>query len=565
MLNILLLQQNYKIGALRENALKIESIVKSLPLGVDLVITSELSLTGYPPRDLLLWSSFYNEISEQLNFLANSLKNHAPVLLGVPIKKDSKVFNGVCLLENGTIKEIAFKNQLPQCNIFDEKHYFDSSSKYSFFRLKNYNICVTICRDLWDESIEFSTYKTNTLEAYINNNNCEILVNLSASPFWIGKHEERYQIARRLVQNCRVPLVYVNQIGANDSTVFDGSSFIMDASGTIICEMPSFIESFTTYKLEVKRENLKNLKVASQREPFEKNFLLYEAIILGIKDYFKKSNIDNAIIGLSGGIDSSLTALLVTKALGNSHVFGILMPSCYTSERSNVDAEKIAKNLNIRTIRLSIEQYQRYFEEDLNIHTQFFVDNGYSCNKDIVWENLQARIRGLYIMSIANCIGALSLVTSNRSEIAVGYCTMYGDTCGALAPLGDLYKTEVYDLVNWINLQNRDIIGGYIPYSIVERPPTAELRPDQHDQQTLPPYKVLDGILHLCTEKKLGIQEIVEKGYSCSVVLDVLRLLKKSEFKRKQLAPIVKLRKYSFDQGWRLPIIADWPMFESKK
>ena len=503
--------------------------------GADLVIFPELALSGYPPRDLLLKKRFGEDCAKKLNQFAK-LTGACPALLGYPekigLKQNRSYYNSAALCFDGEVQQVFRKRLLPTYDVFDEDRYFESGKSPLYFSLLGKKIAVSICEDIWNSN---GTRHSGNPVNEIAEEKLDLLINLSASPWHINKKTQRSTILQEVVQKINCPLVYVNSVGGNDELIFDGSSVVLDSSANPTHFSPSFESSCQIVDLE------KILPV----EPLNENELqcIRQAIVLGLRDYTNKSGFKKGLIGLSGGIDSALTAALAVEALGRDNVIGISLPSSISSDHSKDDARDLAENLGIEYHTLPIQKIVDSAESEL---APLFA----GMSPDVTEENLQARSRGLLLMAVSNKIGALLLTTGNKSELAVGYCTLYGDMCGGLAVISDIPKTKVFALARHMN-KNREII----PLSTIEKPPSAELRPDQKDSDSLPEYNILDGILQSYIEDGHSIQAIIDQGYTEDTVRRIVGLVDRNEYKRKQAAPGLKITSLAFGIGRRMPIV----------
>ena len=503
--------------------------------GADLVIFPELALSGYPPRDLLLKKRFGEDCAEKLNQFAK-LTGACPALLGYPEKIDLKqsrsYYNSAALCFDGEVKQVFRKRLLPTYDVFDEDRYFESGKSPLYFSLLGKKIAVSICEDIWNSN--GNQHSENPITD-IAKEKLDLLINLSASPWHVDKKMQRSSILQEVVQKINCPLIYVNSVGGNDELIFDGSSVVLDSSANPTHFSPSFESSCQIVDLE------KTLPI----EPLNENELqcIRQAIVLGLRDYTHKSGFKKGLIGLSGGIDSALTAALAVEALGRDNVIGISLPSSISSDHSKDDARDLAENLGIEYHTLPIQKIVDSAESEL---APLFA----GMSPDVTEENLQARSRGLLLMAVSNKLGALLLTTGNKSELAVGYCTLYGDMCGGLAVISDIPKTKVFALARHMNLD-----GEIIPLSTIEKPPSAELRPDQKDSDSLPEYNILDGILQSYIEDGLSIHAIIDQGYTEHTVRRIVGLVDRNEYKRKQAAPGLKITSLAFGIGRRMPIV----------
>jgi NAD+ synthase (glutamine-hydrolysing) len=537
-----LAQINTIVGDLSGNRSKILSSYDELVAdGAELVIFPELVVTGYPPRDLLFKSRFVRDNLESLDQIAAHI-GKVPALVGFvernPAEKGRRLFNAAAWCERGKVRKVARKSLLPTYDVFDEDRYFESAEEPAIITWKGWRFGVTICEDIWTGPIvETSRHYNSDPLAFFENADVDMILNLSASPWHYGKDSTRQAIVRSAALRTGKPIVYVNAIGGNDELVFDGHSMVMSGRGELLCGLPPFKEFLRVFELD--RED-PWIDPEFQRDSLAD---IHDALVLGLRDYAHKSGFRKGLIGLSGGIDSALTAALAVEALGKENVIGISLPSAISSDHSKDDALALARHLGIRYETLPISKVVDAAMETL---TPLFGDMA----ADVTEENVQARARGLLLMAVSNKFGALLLTTGNKSEIAVGYCTLYGDMAGGLAVISDLPKTRVYALSHWVN-RDREII----PWNTIKKAPSAELRPDQKDEDSLPPYPILDAILKRYIEEGQSSSEIIEAGYLPEVVRDVIRKVDLNEYKRKQAAPGLKITPLAFGVGRRIPIV----------
>ncbi len=563
-MKLVLAQLNPVIGDLDGNSEKIFEVCKSINRkNADLVITPELSLIGYPPKDLLFNPRLYEDEKNILNKLTkklNNLSQNLSVLIGIaepaPDEQIPKLYNSVVILEKGTWRIVARKQLLPTYDVFDEKRYFRSAENSSILNLtyqkKVWKIGITICEDIWvDQCLQNEKIQGKDPIRSLEKEKLDLLINLSASPFIESKSTLRQRIAAKAAIRLSCPVIYVNQVGGNDELIFDGASFTLDQEGKLQQELPAFKESIVVYEMTspIKQKSISRQYSTSQE-------ILFRALVLGVKDYAKKCNFDSAIIGLSGGIDSALVATIAVAALGISKVHAILMPSPWSSPGSVKDATTLANRLGIDHQQIPISDLMNSFNNVLSTST---------CGIPIgiTAENLQSRIRGTILMALANQKRHLLLSTGNKSELAVGYCTLYGDMNGGLSVIGDLYKTSVYQLCDWIdsesslNCRNEFCLpekGEVISSKIRNKPPSAELRPEQLDSDSLPDYFILDPILKGLIEQHLPTEDLIARGFDQKIVNKIASLLKNSEFKRYQAPPLLKISNQAFGSGWKKPI-----------
>ncbi len=496
----------------------------------DIVIFPELSLCGCPPEDLLLKPGFLETSRKFLDEISKKVSGIVAII-GYPDTDGKNVYDALAVIQEGNIKGKYYKIELQD---FEERRYFKEGKEPFSLKLKEALIVPSIGKDIWIEG--------NVLEDFARKIRADIVLNLSSSPFHIKKFQVRIKVAQRFAKRSEVFLVYTNLVGGQDELVFDGGSFIVSPDGNIIACAKRFSEQLLVTDIKVKEEkSLEETYIAESLSPLEE---VYNALVIGTRDYVNKNGFEKVLIGLSGGIDSSVVAAIAVDALGRENVIGVTMPSRFTSSETLNDAERLAKNLGIRLIKLPIEPI---YETYLKILEKVFDTSEHT----VAHENLQARIRGNLLMAISNRFGYLVLTTGNKSETAVGYCTLYGDTAGGFAPIKDVPKTMVYELARYINsIWAKEII----PESVIKRDPTAELRPNQKDEDTLPPYPVLDRIIHEYVEENKEVEEIIEEGFEPDVVKDVIRMIKRSEYKRRQSPPGIKITAKSFGKDWRFPI-----------
>jgi len=548
-MRILLLQLNPVIGDLTCNAEKIrQGVISAGRDSCDLVVTPELALTGYPPRDLLLFRSFIERTLEAAGALAADLEGYPPVLVGAARPNPSPIgrplSNVALLLHEGRIIQTFGKTLLPTYDVFDEDRYFEPAQGPQILDLAGTKVGISICEDIWNDADFWNQkrYHSDPIQELVRAG-ARCLVNISASPFTAGKQQLRERMLSGIARKYKIPLLYVNQAGGNDDLVFDGRSCAFNAGGELIARAAPFREDRLALDL------FQDTPAGIHADDFSPESEIWNALVLGTRDYVRKTGFRRVLIGLSGGIDSSLVAAVAAEALGGENVLGVLMPSPYSSEGSITDAKALGKNLGIRTTILPIDGIMNSF--DATLAGEFS-----GLTRDTAEENLQARIRGTLLMALSNKFGSLLLSTGNKSEMAVGYCTLYGDMNGALTVLADVPKTMVYRIARWLNAGRS---SPAIPESVFLKAPSAELRPGQTDQDTLPPYDLLDEILHYHIEKHESPAEIVARGYDFGVVYRVARMVKDAEFKRRQAPPGIKVTDRAFGTGWRMPLAArEW-------
>ncbi|MEG5052890.1 MULTISPECIES: NAD+ synthase [unclassified Microcoleus] len=581
-MKIAIAQLNPTIGDILGNSnLILEAAKKAEVEGANLLLTPELSLIGYPPRDLLINPSFIADAGAQLLQLAQALPPELAVIAGTALPNANAVqlggkslFNSAVLLQNGVVKQVFHKRLLPTYDVFDEDRYFAPGENSHYFTIGQVKIGVTICEDLWNNE-EFwgkRSYAGDPVSD-LAKLGVDLVVNLSASPYSAGKRGVRSAMLQHSVIRCGKPIIYANQVGGNDDIIFDGSSFAVNRKGDLIEVLASFETDFVVLEYDQAKQDLvgSNQQSAAGIDAAPLSFYpavgdaeIWAALVLGVRDYVRKCGFSKVVLGLSGGIDSALVAAIATCAIGHENVLGVLMPSPYSSDHSVNDAVELARNLGIAIEQLPIGDLMETYDRTL---ANLFVNTTFG----IAEENIQSRIRGNLLMAISNKFGHLLLSTGNKSEMAVGYCTLYGDMNGGLAVISDVPKTRVYSLCRWLNS------GGYvgaappcppspypppcpplgkeiIPVNIINKAPSAELKPGQIDQDSLPDYDVLDDILYRLIEHHESAQKMVAAGHDEAVVKRVVKLVRQAEFKRRQAAPGLKISDRAFGTGWRMPI-----------
>ena len=552
-MKITIAQINPIIGDIPGNTQKIiEAANKAIADKADLLLTPELSLCGYPPRDLLLKPDFLEAMNIALQQLAKDLPANLAVLVGTAqenkkahIAGGKPLYNSIALLVEGKVKQIFHKRLLPTYDVFDEHRYFEPGNKANYFTFNNVKIGVTVCEDLWNDEEFFGkrSYSINPI-AELSKSNVDIIVNLSASPYTFGKQHFREAMLKHTAMRFNTPIIYVNQVGGNDDLIFDGRSFALNKRGEVTSRAGGFDTDLL--QLEFDRQN-SDLNVGSIAPDYEcEDEEIWQALVLGVRDYVQKCRFSKVVLGLSGGIDSSIVAACATAALGKENVLGVLMPSPYSSESSIKDADDLAKNLGITTQKLPIGDLMKSYDgtfAELFANTEF----------GLAEENIQSRIRGSLLMAISNKFGYLLLSTGNKSEMAVGYCTLYGDMNGGLAVIADVPKTRVYSICHWLN-RNSEVI----PQNVLVKPPSAELKPDQIDQDSLPDYEILDDILQRLINDYQSAEQIIAAGHDAAVVNRVIQMVTRAEFKRRQAPPGIKITDRAFGTGWRMPIANNW-------
>jgi len=530
-------QINPTVGDIEGNRRRIVDAYRTLVRkGADLVIAPELAISGYPPHDLVFKSRFVPENLRALEQLHSEVGD-VPLLTGyieVNTGDGQPFFNAAAVLQSGKPVQRVFKSLLPTYDVFDEDRYFEPATSTAPVEIGGVKFGITICEDIWTKDyLPRKLYGQEPITSLVSQG-AQVILNLSASPFTLGKSARRVEMLSGLAARHKVPIYYCNCVGGNDQLIFDGNSLAIDAEGRVQAKLAPFAEELAVVDAAIQSHS----GLEFQSEPEE----LHAALCLGIRDYLRKCGFKSAVLGLSGGIDSAVVACLATSALGPEHVLGVTMPTRYSSLGSVEDSRILARNLGIRFLEIPIQQS---FDA---VHAQF-KDIFASLPEDTTEENIQPRLRGLTLMALSNKFGHLVLSTGNKSELAVGYCTLYGDMCGGLAVISDVPKTTVYRLAQWIN-REREII----PSDTITKPPSAELKPDQRDQDTLPPYEILDPILQLYVEEQLSTAEIVARGFDEKTVRWVVRRVDLNEYKRAQAVPGLKITSRAFGLGRRMPV-----------
>ncbi|HMY48889.1 MAG TPA: NAD+ synthase [Rhodocyclaceae bacterium] len=522
-------QLNCVVGDLSGNARRIlEAVSRAQAAGADVVLTPELALCGYPPEDLLLRPAFLDACAAELDALAAQVQG-VTVLVGHPLAADGLRYNAASVIRDGRVVATYRKHRLPNYEVFDEERYFEAGTEACVFEHKGVRIGVNICADVWEAGAADVARGAGA----------ELLLVLNASPYHMNKQQRRYEVMRERIADTGLPVVYCNLVGGQDELVFDGGSFALDRQGVLTWQGPVFAEDLTL--LTFAGGAWEEQTIPAPR-PLEAD--VYDALVLGVRDYLGKNGFPGAIIGLSGGVDSALTLAVAVDALGADRVRAVMMPSPYTAQMSLDDSREMVRRLGVRYDEIPIEPAMRTFAEMLA--PQFV-----GLPEDTTEENLQSRIRGMLLMALSNKTGAIVLTTGNKSEMATGYATLYGDMAGGFAVIKDLYKTFVYRLCAWRNALHGQPV---IPDNILTRPPSAELKPDQCDQDSLPPYEVLDAIIAAYMEEDLSPAEIVARGYPEHDVRRTVAMLKRNEYKRRQAPPGVRVTQRGFGKDWRYPI-----------
>jgi len=539
-MKIALAQINPIIGDFTHNTEKIITAAgRAIDLSCDLIVFSELIISGYPPRDLLEKKDFVDANLMHLQKLVTSIKGIGVICGFVdknPNEKGNPLYNSAVLFDNGKILHRAHKRLLPTYDVFDERRYFEPGKECSSFLYKDCQIGLTICEDIWNDKDFFSRrlYPADPAESMIKGG-ANLFINISASPFHVGKRKFKWDMFGSMAKKYKVPLLNVNQVGGNDSVLFDGISIAFDAQGRIASRARDFEDDIVVFDTQIQKGDLHPV---SETEPES----ILNALIMGTRDYVRKCGFSKAVVGLSGGIDSALTAYIAVQALGKENVILLFMPSQYTLKENFEDTKNLATNLGIKLLNVPIEGVFETFLQELS---PLFKDVA----TEVTGQNIQARIRGTILMAISNKFGCLLLSTGNKSELAIGYCTLYGDMNGGLAVISDVPKTMVYQIARLIN-RDKEVI----PERIIQKPPSAELKPDQLDQDDLPPYETLDDILKAYIEDNKVPEEIIGMGFEPSIVKDIIKRVDQNEYKRHQSPPGLKVTTKSFGYGRRFPI-----------
>jgi NAD+ synthase (glutamine-hydrolysing) len=547
-MKIALAQLNYHVGNFESNTNKIITTIKQArQAGADLVVFAELCICGYPSRDFLEFKE-YIALGEAAALEIAAECTDIACIIGIPTENNNAegkdLNNSAYFIADGKISAVVNKALLPNYDVFDEYRYFEPSTSFKCIDFKGHRIALTICEDLWN-TIENPLYVTRPMDELIKEKP-DVMINIAASPFAYNHDEERIAILSDNARRYNLPLFYVNHIGAQTELIFDGGSLVFDNTGNLVDELPYFEEAITYYDLKDKAE-IELQQPATIRTTRQSDIAqIHDGLILGIRDYFYKSGFKSAILGLSGGIDSAVVCALAVEALGPENVMSVLLPSRFSSDHSLTDAEDLVRNLGSKSETIAIRSITEAFETAL--HPQF---EGLPFN--IAEENIQSRSRAVLLMAMCNKFGYILLNTSNKSEAAVGYGTLYGDMCGGISVLGDVYKTQVYQLAEYIN-RDKEII----PVNSIIKPPSAELRPDQKDSDSLPEYDILDTILKEYVENRLSSAEIIKLGYDEQVVRRVIRLVNIAEHKRYQTPPILRVSPKAFGMGRRMPIVGKY-------
>jgi len=569
-MKIALGQINTTVGDITGNTDKMLDFAnRAKDAGADLIVFPELAVAGYPPMDLLLKDSFIQANLDGLQKLKERLPIAAVVgFVEVNHGKGRHLFNACAFIESGAIKFVQHKTLLPTYDVFDEDRYFQPAAQHTPIQFGDVSIGLSICEDIWTRGdiLENLSYQVDPLQL-LSEKKPELLINISASPFAVGKEHVRLELVKEQTRRHNLPMIYVNSVGGNDQLIFDGRSFVMNEKGQLVAMAKAFEEDLIFVDVEQKQTAEEKSAKAKETEAkiapgrgkkegaltfrgtvtefsADRTVNTLAALVLGTRDYMRKCGFKRAVIGLSGGIDSAVTAAIAVKAVGKENVMGIAMPSPFSSQHSIDDARELAENLGIEFHIVPIEPAMKAYDTMLAPLFQ-------GRESDVTEENIQARVRGAILMAASNKFGHLVLATGNKSELAVGYCTLYGDMCGGLAVISDLPKMMVYDVARYINEEAGKPV---IPVSTIDKPPSAELRPNQLDQDSLPPYVILDGILYAYVEQRRKPDEIIRLGYRPEVVQDVINRIDRNEYKRKQAEPGLKVSSRAFGMGWRMPI-----------
>lgn len=544
-MKIALAQLNYHIGNFEYNTEKIIAHIKQAKeQGADLVVFAELAVCGYPPRDFLEFDEFIQLCEESAAEIARHCQGIA-CILGIPVRNDlmagKDLYNAAYFIEEAKVKAVVKKALLPNYDVFDEYRYFESGQQFDCIEFKGVKIALTICEDLWNIN-DNPLYIANPMDVLIGQKP-DLMINIAASPFSYAHDDERMVVLGDNAKKYQLPLLYVNQVGAQTEIVFDGGSLAFDAEGNLLDEMPYFEEALRMYDFE---DAVIQGYIPKKHQPTSDIEQIYSALVLGIKDYFAKSGFSKAVLGLSGGIDSAVVCALACRALGPENVMAILMPSKYSSDHSIKDALDLVDNFGCMHEIIAIKDAADAFD---GMMANAFKD----LPQNLTEENIQARCRGIVVMAMSNKFGYILLNTSNKSECAVGYGTLYGDMCGAIGVIGDVYKTQVYDLAHYINKD-----GIVIPENSIIKPPSAELRPGQKDSDSLPDYDTLDKVLYQYIELKQSSSSIISQGYDEGLVRRIIKMVNGAEFKRYQTPPILRVSPKAFGMGRRMPIVGKY-------
>ena len=540
-LKIALAQLNPLVGDVSGNTKKLIDARSKLDNDIDIFVAPELYISGYPIDDLVLRGDFLDLVEKELNNLAKiTTDNKSAIIVGAPRKDGGSIKNSVFVMEKGEIISIKDKYELPNTGVFDEQRIFEKGPLENCVKIKGVNVGLPICEDIWKE----------TVLKKLSQSGAEIIIAINASPFTISKYDERNDIALSRAKETKLPIVYLNRTGGQDELIFDGSSFSLNHDGKKFSSLEEFKEDISI--INFSKNNGKWTGHGNVKKNSSQSERLYKALVVGLRDYVKNNKFSGVVLGLSGGIDSALVAALATDAFGSKFVQAIMLPSPYTGEESLKDARDAATLLNIKYSNLKISEAMKVVDEILGDF------KGPNFTAGITEENIQSRLRGLLLMALSNRYGYMVLATGNKSEYAVGYSTLYGDMCGGFAPIKDVWKTDVFKLCEWRNKNFSDLFKGpkgkVIPNNIIKKEPTAELRDNQKDTDSLPEYNVLDEILKGLVEEEISVEKIVTKGFDRNVVVKTAKLLAKSEYKRFQAAPGPKVTNKAFGRDRRFPL-----------
>jgi NAD+ synthase (glutamine-hydrolysing) len=549
-MRIALAQLNYHIGNFESNRNKIiEAIATAKNNATDIIVFGELSICGYPPLDCLEYDDFLERCMNSINTIAMHCVGITAIVgspAANPVLAGKNLYNAAYFLADGKIQQVIYKALLPTYDVFDEYRYFEPAKQFKCIQHQNQKIAVTICEDLWN--LDDDPLYTHCPMDTLLKESPSFIINIAASPFSYQHAELRKHTIIKNAKRYNLPIIYVHQVGAQTDIIFDGGSMVVNAKGDVVHELAYFKEETRYIDLQIENATVQQiLSIENQNilQPItNKTSRIYDALQMGITDYFSKLNFTKAILGLSGGIDSAVVYALAVQALGADNVLPVMMPSAYSSAHSVSDSEKMIAFLGTKSELISIEAIYNAYETELQ---PIFKNLPFN----VAEENLQSRIRGMLVMALSNKFGYVLLNTSNKSELAVGYGTLYGDMCGGLSIIGDLYKTDVYALANYIN-RTEEII----PQGIIDKAPSAELRPNQKDSDSLPPYDVLDAILFMHIEQRKSSKQITDAGLDASLVHRILNMVSKNEFKRVQFAPILRVSPHAFGLGRRMPVVA---------
>ncbi|MCX6281381.1 MAG: NAD+ synthase [Bacteroidetes bacterium] len=543
-MKIALAQLNYRIGDFDKNVAGIlEGIARAKAGGADLVVFAELSVCGYPPRDFLEFDDFIEKCYKGILRIAEECTGIAAIVGSPsvnPADKGKPLYNSAYFLADGRIQSLSHKTLLPNYDVFDEYRYFEPNRlPYEIVEYQGSRIAVTICEDLWNITDD-PLYVRNPMDELLKLNP-DMIINIAASPFHYSQPVDRFNVLKRNAMTYGIPLFYVNQVGGHTELLFDGGSMVINPAGTLVGSLKRFEEDFRVFDSQA-------LQTGYVKSPLSESVisLIHDGLVMGIRDYFHKMGFSKAILGLSGGIDSAVTLVLAAEALGRENIKAVLLPSKFSSEHSISDAEGLAQNLGVERETISIQESFNAIETSLEPQ---FRDQPFNLTE----ENIQARVRAVILMALSNKFGYILLNTSNKSEAAVGYGTLYGDMCGGLSVLGDVYKTQVYELAHYINREKE-----IIPQNSIDKPPSAELRPDQKDSDSLPEYNILDKILLKYIEERKGPRELILAGFDEKIVKRILKLVNTNEYKRYQTPPILRVSPKAFGMGRRMPIVGKY-------